>query len=144
VAGSVGQVERTCGPLDERSARLARIFWPGPLSLIVIAPAAFADAVHAGLGTIAIRVPNHAVARALADRWGAPLTATSANRSGDRPATRVEDLGDLADDARVLVLDAGPAAGGPPSTIVDARRSPPTLVRAGAIAWSRVLESLDA
>jgi len=49
----------------------------------------------------------------------------------------------LADDARVLVIDAGPAPGGPPSTIVDARGDSPVLVRAGAVAWERVLESVE-
>jgi tRNA A37 threonylcarbamoyladenosine synthetase subunit TsaC/SUA5/YrdC len=52
-------------------------------------------------------------------------------------------LSDLASDPSVLVVDAGPTAGGQPSTIVDARGETAVLVRAGAIAWNRVLESIQ-
>ena len=92
---------------------------------------------------MAVRVPDHAVARALAAAWGAPITATSANRSGEPPAQSAATLATLADDPRVLVVDAGSTPGGQPSTIVDARGETPVLVRAGAIAWNRVLESID-
>jgi L-threonylcarbamoyladenylate synthase len=99
--------------------------------------------VHAGHGTIAVRVPAHPLARAIAAAWGGLITATSANRSGHPPARDVAGLDEIARDARVLVLDGGPAPGGAPSTIVDARTTDVTLVRAGAIAWNRVLESLE-
>jgi L-threonylcarbamoyladenylate synthase len=82
------------------------------------------------------------VARALAAAWGSPITATSANRSGERAAQLVADLEGLADD-RVLVIDGGDTTGGPPSTIVDARTTPAQLVRDGAISWERVLNSLQ-
>ena len=143
VAASTAQVERWCGPLDVAADRLARQFWPGPLSLVLDAPAQVVTEVHGGRKTVAMRVPAHALARALCDAWQAPLTATSANRSGEPPARTAADLGDLAGDDRVLVIDAGASPGGLPSTIVDARRRPPVLVRAGAIAWERVLESVN-
>jgi L-threonylcarbamoyladenylate synthase len=142
VAASLAQVEDGCGRLGARAQRLAARFWPGPLALVVDAPAPLAAGVHGGRGTIAIRVPAHAVTRALCEAWGGPLTATSANRSGAPPARTAAELGDLADDARVLVVDAGAAPGGRPSTIVDVRAASPALVRAGAIDWERVLESL--
>jgi L-threonylcarbamoyladenylate synthase len=121
IAATTGQVEALCGPLTGHNARLAARFWPGPLSLIVNAPAAVAAAVHGGRASIAIRVPAHPVARHLCEAWGGPLTATSANRSGETEAVGPEGLGPLSADARVLVIDAGPAPGGQPSTIVDAR-----------------------
>jgi L-threonylcarbamoyladenylate synthase len=139
IAASVEQVDVFCGPLAGTTRRLATAFWPGPLSLICTAPARVAAAVHAGRGTVAIRVPAHDVARALASAFGAPVTATSANPSGAPPARTMADLAPIAHDARLLILDAGDAPGGAPSTIVDARTDPPTLVRAGAIAWDRVL-----
>jgi L-threonylcarbamoyladenylate synthase len=79
----------------------------------------------------------------LARAFGAPVTATSANLSGETPATQTDELALLAGDARVYVIDAGPSPGGAPSTIVDARGANIELVRAGAIAWDRVLESLQ-
>ena len=143
IAASTAQVEQCCGALGTQARRLAEEFWPGPLSLIFHAPASIAAEVRGGEGSIAIRVPAHPMARALCHAWGAPLTATSANRSGRPPARTVEELGDLARDARVLVLDAGATPGGLPSTIVDARAAQPVLVRAGAIAWERVLDFLN-
>jgi L-threonylcarbamoyladenylate synthase len=82
------------------------------------------------------------VARALAAAWGSPITATSANRSGAPAAERAPDVLSLAHE-RLLLVDGGDTAGGPPSTIVDARESLPVLVREGAIPWSRVLNSLQ-
>jgi L-threonylcarbamoyladenylate synthase len=142
IAASSEHVESAIGPLAGATRRLATRFWPGPLSLILDAPDGMAAQVHGGTGTIAVRVPAHVVARALTSLCGGLLTATSANRSGFPPADRAETLADLAADPRVFVLDGGPSPGGPPSTIVDARVEPIRVLRAGAIAATRVLESL--
>ena len=91
---------------------------------------------------MAVRVPDQAVARALALRLGFPVVATSANRSGS-PASRLAEMAAAALEGDVdLVLDIGPTPGGEPSTIVDARGETPTLIRAGAIPFSLVLEAL--
>jgi len=142
IAASMDQVQQCVGALGPMSLRLAATFWPGPLSLVLDAPADLAPEVHGGRGSIAIRVPANRVATMLCAAWGRPLTATSANRSGEPPAASVDGLGDLASDSRLYIVDAGHTAGGAPSTIVDARAHAPILVRAGAIAWDRVLESL--
>ncbi len=122
--------------------RLAARFWPGPLSLVLDAAPALDPAALGGGATVAIRVPAHAVAQALAEAFGHPITATSANRSGARAATDapavVAELGGGA----AVVLDGGPAVGKRPSTLVDARGGRPRLLRAGAIEWERVLESV--
>jgi L-threonylcarbamoyladenylate synthase len=143
MADSVEQVVAVCGPIGSIGARLASAWWPGPVSLILDAPARVSIAVHGGRRSIAIRVPAHPVARTLARAFGTVVTATSANLTGEAPATRVEELVPLLDDPRVLVVDGGPTPGGAPSTIVDARGSNVELVRAGAIPWERVLESLQ-
>jgi L-threonylcarbamoyladenylate synthase len=98
--------------------------------------------VHAGRGTVAVRVPDHPVARQLAEACGWPITSTSANRSG-QPATSDPEAvrAALAADLDGLI-DAGPSPGGAPSTIVDAGGDAPRLVRAGAVPWERVLECL--
>jgi L-threonylcarbamoyladenylate synthase len=143
VAASVRQVEAACGPLGDAAARLAARCWPGPLSILLDAPANISVAVHGGSRAIAVRVPAHAVARALAEGWGGLLTATSANRSGEPPATTVDAIGAWAAEAGVYIVDGGATAGGAPSTIVDVRGPEPVLVREGAIPWRRVLESLQ-
>jgi L-threonylcarbamoyladenylate synthase len=142
IAADLEQVTRL-GDMTALARRLAGAFWPGPLSLILTAHTdVTADARGEG-DTIAIRVPASAVARALARAAGVAITATSANRSGLPPAaTAAEVIAALGDDV-ALVLDGGATARRTPSTIVDARFGRPTLVRAGAVPWERVLESLE-
>jgi L-threonylcarbamoyladenylate synthase len=142
VAASLEQVERSLGGVSGHTRRLADCFWPGPLTLIVEAGPEVAMAVLGGEGTVAVRVPNHAVARGLAASLGFPVVSTSANRAGQAaPATAEDAIAALGDEVDI-VLDAGPVAGGEPSTIVDARGDEIRLIRAGAIPFSRVLEAL--
>ena len=138
VAADASQVACWIGPLSPAARRLADRFWPGPLTLLVTAPSALAPGVAAGTGRVGIRVPAHAVARALCAACGHPLTATSANLSGE-PASA--DPGDVARalEGRIdLLLDAGRTAGGEPSTIVDASGPELRLVREGAIPWAEI------
>ena len=142
VAASLEQVERSLGGVSGHTRRLADCFWPGPLTLIVEAGAEVAMAVLGGEGTVAVRVPNRAVGRGLGAGLGFPVVSTSANRTGQAaPATAEDAIAALGDEVDI-VLDAGPVAGGEPSTIVDARGDEIRLIRAGAIPFSRVLEAL--
>jgi L-threonylcarbamoyladenylate synthase len=109
---------------------------------LLTAPPALAPDVSGGTGTVGVRVPAHAVARALCRACGTPLTATSANISGAAPSA---DPGEVERTlgARIdLLVDAGATPGGPPSTIVDATGASPRLVRQGAIAWEEIQEYL--
>ena len=147
VAASLEQAEREAAEFSRLGRCLAARFWPGPLTLVLPVRASLAPGVSAGTGTVAVRVPDHAVARQLASLAGFTLTATSANRSGFPPAaTAAEAAAGLegGEDGLRGVLDAGVTPGGPPSTIVDARGDEPRLIRAGAIAWERVVEALRA
>jgi L-threonylcarbamoyladenylate synthase len=92
---------------------------------------------------VGVRVPDSVVARALALAAGGLITATSANRSGAGATADPDALQALAAHGLDLLLDGGPAPGGPPSTIVDVTAEPPLLVRPGAVAWERVLEFLS-
>lgn len=122
------------------AAALARAFWPGPLTLVVRAGPLVPAAVTAGLPTVAVRCPDHDVARALIEAAGRPVAAPSANRSGRPSATRAEDVWeDLAHRIEVI-LDAGPAAVGVESTVVDVSGPRPRLLRPGGVP----LEDLEA
>jgi L-threonylcarbamoyladenylate synthase len=142
VASSLAQVENLVGTLRGANAQLAADFWPGPLSLVLDAPASIAPAVHGGTQTVAVRVPAHPMARALAEAYGHPLTATSANRSGEPPVEDLAGMATIAGDRRVVVLDGGRTPGGAPSTIVDARVTPVRIIRDGAVPSDRVLRSI--
>ena len=123
--------------------RLARAFWPGPLSIVIPGTGRIDPQVMAGDGTIAVRVPAAPIARALADAFGFCITATSANRSGEPPTASAAIVRATLGERLDYILDAGDAPGGEPSTIVDARGDTPRLVRAGVVPWERVLESLE-
>jgi len=121
---------------DANAQRLARAFWPGPLT--IVAPAAIGCRVsllaRAGLDTLALRVPGGEIARALIRETGAPLAAPSANRSGAVSPTQASHVfADL--DGRIdLILDAGPCLLGLESTVVACLGGAPRLLRPGAIA----------
>ena len=142
IASDLEQVEGFAGVLSPATRRLAERFWPGPLTLIVDAPRGIAAAVHGGTGSVAVRVPDHPVARALAGRFAYPVVATSANRSGDAASHVPDDASAAFEGIADVLLDSGPTTGGEPSSIVDARSGTPVLIRAGAIPFTRVLEAL--
>jgi L-threonylcarbamoyladenylate synthase len=138
IAADRAQIAAHLGPLPSDGERLAACFWPGPLTLLVAAPRALAPTVSGGTGKVGVRVPADAVARAICAAVGRPISATSANVSGDAatadPAEVERALGDRID----LLIDAGPTPGGAPSTIVDATGATPALVRAGALGWDEI------
>ena len=143
IAADTAQVERFLGELPPMAQALAADFWPGPLTLLLAAPATLPAEVTGGTGRVGVRVPAHDIARALCRACGTVLTATSANVSGepapDDPGEVDRTIGSQID----VLLDAGRTAGGPPSTIVDATGSTPRLVRAGAVPWNEVLVCVD-
>jgi L-threonylcarbamoyladenylate synthase len=142
IAASMEQAERVaiCSPAD---IRLAQRFWPGPLTLVMPARPGLADAILAGGTTVAVRVPAHPIARALASEFGWCITSTSANESGQPPAVSADDVVGAVGERIDLLLDAGRTEGGPPSTVVEMTANGPRLIRAGAVPWDRVLESLE-
>ena len=111
---------------------LAR-FAPGPLTVVLPAREDLPRAVTGGLGTVAVRVPDHPVPAAVLAACGLPLAAPSANRSGrPSPTTAAHVLDDL--DGRIdAVVDGGPTRVGLESTVVDARGDVPVLLREGAV-----------
>ena len=120
---------------DADAERLARAFWPGPLTLVlpVASTCRVSLLARAGLDTLALRAPDHPVARALIEAAGRPLAAPSANRSGHvSPTSAGHVLADL--DGRIdWILDAGPSRHGLESTIVACLDAGPTLLRPGAL-----------
>jgi len=121
---------------DTNAERLARAFWPGPLTIVALAAVGCRISLlaRAGLDTLAVRVPGAEIARALIAETGAPLAAPSANRSGAvSPTQAAHVLADL--DGRIdLILDAGPCPLGLESTVVACLGDAPRLLRPGAIA----------
>lgn len=142
IAATVEQVEEGVGRMTVLARRLAARFWPGALTLVLAADAGLDRRLLGGRDSVAVRVPDHAVARRLAAEMGRAVTATSANRSGQAAAQSAPEAAAVFGAELALVLDGGPSRTGQPSTIVDARGVEPVLLRAGTVPWARVIQSL--
>jgi L-threonylcarbamoyladenylate synthase len=118
--------------------RLSRS-WPGPLTVVCHAVRPVAASPD---GSLAIRIPDHDLLRALLYRIG-PVTGTSANAHGQPPAVRPDQALEGLDGQPDLVLDGGETPGGEPSTMVDCRGDSPRIIRPGAFAWEDFYASLD-
>jgi L-threonylcarbamoyladenylate synthase len=141
IAADLKQVTDWVGIMTPLGSRLAARFWPGPLTLVIEGASGLGPEVLAGGRRVAVRVPADPVARGLAAATGHAITSTSANRSGEPPAATADEVESALGTAIDLVLDAGAAPGGMPSTLVDVTGPSPVLVRPGAVPWDRVLES---
>jgi L-threonylcarbamoyladenylate synthase len=131
------------GHLPSLALRLAKAYWPGPLTLVVPRRPGCPVSLlaTAGLDTLALRVPAHPVARRLLAECGRPLAAPSANPSGRLSPTRAEDVAGAFDAAAVpLVLDGGPCAVGLESTVVAVAGGRATLLRPGGLARAAIEE----
>ena len=126
-------VHRLTADWPESAGRLAKRFWPGPLTLVLPKAERVPAIVTANGPTVAVRVPAHPVALALLRACQFPLAAPSANRSSRLSPTRGDHvLGDL--NGRIdMLLDAGPTTGGLESTVVDLTGPKPRLLRPGLI-----------
>jgi L-threonylcarbamoyladenylate synthase len=142
IAESVSQVADHVGALTPLAKQLASKYWPGPLTLIIAASSEICAEVTRGTGMVAVRVPDHRVARALAGAVGHAMTSTSANLSGFPALSSPDEVAASFGDSIDVLVDAGSAPGGMPSTIINASGTDPILVRAGAVPWERVLKFL--
>jgi L-threonylcarbamoyladenylate synthase len=125
---------KTYAVVNETARKLAEVFWPGPLSLVLEkrAGCGIADLVTAGLDTIALRSPANPVARALLAETKFPIAAPSANRSGRVSPTTAADVASELGDVPAMILDGGPCQLGIESTVISLVSGDPMLLRLGA------------
>ncbi len=112
---------------------LAARFWPGPLTIVLVAPRR---------GTIAFRVPANDVARRIIAASGGGLPVTSANRSGRPDPITAQQVLEQLDGRVAIILDGGTTTVGERSTIVDCTGEPITVLREGAISTAQLEEAL--
>lgn len=119
--------------MPAKGSKLAKAFWPGPLTLVVKRTFLVPDNVAAHLDTVAVRMPNHPVALALIRAVGSGIVGPSANLSSrPSPTTAQHVLNDLRGKVN-LILDAGPTTIGVESTVVDVTVDPPLILRRGGL-----------
>lgn len=117
---------------DGARALMAR-HWPGALTVVLEASARVPAGLTGGTGTIGVRMPGHAVARALVAAAARPITAPSANPSAAPPPLTADAVRRYFDGRVELILDGGPTAGGTGSTVADCTVWPPRILRQGPV-----------
>jgi L-threonylcarbamoyladenylate synthase len=117
----------------ERAEKLARKFWPGPLTLVLPKQPHVPDRLTAGLDTVGIRVPAHPIAQALIREAGVPIAAPSANPFMQLSPTSAQHVRDAFGDRIAMVLDGGPSKIGIESTVLSLAGPDAVLLRPGMV-----------
>ena len=139
---SLDQLTQIAEP-SETAERLAAVFWPGPLTLILPKKPVVPDRVTAGLDTVAVRMPSHPVYQDLAKRCSFPLAAPSANPFGYVSPTKANHVKEQMEGKIDWILDGGPCDRGIESTILSlADPGQPTLLRHGSISAQQLNDAL--
>jgi L-threonylcarbamoyladenylate synthase len=125
--------------------RLASEFWPGPLTLVMLAREDFPRQVRCNRDTIGVRMPANLVALKLIEAFGVPLAATSANISGFSDPVNAREVMEYLGNEVDLILDGGTTPGSIPSTVLDISVHPPVVLREGKLGadeLNRVLQAV--
>jgi L-threonylcarbamoyladenylate synthase len=128
---NIGDVYRLAAQVPPKADKLMRTFWPGPLTLVFKRSEIVPDVTVAGLDTIAVRMPQHAVALALIRESRRPIAAPSANLAGKPSPTSAQHVFDDLNGRIDAILDGGPTRIGVESTVLDLSVEPPQVLRPG-------------
>ncbi len=130
---SMGSLSSYAAEFSEKALKLVDHFWPGGLTIVFFAQGILPRSLTAGTGKIGIRLSSHPVPTELARAVGAPITGTSANRSGQPPCSTAEEVMEAVGKDIDLILDGGKTPGGKGSTVLDVTTDPPVVVREGIV-----------
>ena len=126
-------LERIVTEIPETAKKVAESYWPGPLTMIFEKAEIVPYGTTGGLKTVAVRMPDHPVARAVIDAGGGYIAAPSANTSGRPSPTCAEHVAEDLSGRIEMIVDAGPVDIGVESTILDMTVDPPMILRPGAV-----------
>ena len=140
---SLAEAERYAA-FNDKAKKLAVIFWPGPLTLVLPRNqyCALSLLVSAGLDTVALRVPAHPLAQALLKSSGLPIAAPSANRSGRVSPTAAGHVHEELGDRVAMILDGGACDIGIESTVIDMTEETPVILRPGSITLDQLKSAI--
>ena len=138
----LSEIDRVVRKVPETALRLARRFWPGPLTMILEKGEEVPLETTGGLETVAVRMPGNDIAAALIRESHTPIAAPSANRSGRPSPTLARHCAEDLDGKIEMILDGGAVGIGLESTIVDLSTEIPTILRPGYITLSMIREIL--
>jgi len=135
---SLEKVEELVLDFPEKAKKLAKAFWPGPLTLVLKKKAIIPDLITAGKDTVAIRIPNHPVTLSLLKELPFPLAAPSANPFGCISPTKASHVEGYFKSSLSMVLEGGDCKKGIESTIIGFENNEPVLYRLGSISIEEI------
>jgi L-threonylcarbamoyladenylate synthase len=141
VASDAGEAERLIAEKTRTFELLAGRYWPGALTLVAAARAEAPELLTAGTGTVGVRLPDDAEARALVRACGGLLTATSANPAGHPPARTAAEVAGYFPEGFGLIIDGGATRTELPSTVIDVTGLKPRLIREGVLTRAELAET---
>lgn len=137
--GDVAQLDEFVGEIPEKASRLIEEYWPGPLTIIFPKKeGALSGRATADLSTVAVRMPDHPVARAIIEAAALPLAAPSANRSGKPSPTTAQHVKDDLDGRIAAIVDGGATGIGVESTVLDCTAEIPVILRPGGVSREEI------
>jgi L-threonylcarbamoyladenylate synthase len=128
--------------ISQNGRKLAAKFWPGPFTMVLPKKPSFPDVVTFGLDSVGLRIPDNGVALRLLGLCGGLLVGSSANRTGELPPRRVQELSGELMEMVDVVLDGGTTTKGVPSTVADLTSEKPRILRAGPVSLKQILNAL--
>jgi L-threonylcarbamoyladenylate synthase len=131
-------LDRWASDIPPVAEKLAKHFWPGPLTLILNKASSVLPELTSGQDKIGLRVPDHPIALAILSSFGSGLAAPSANRSAHLSPTQIEHVRQEFDNKLELIIDGGPCDIGIESTVIDVTFDVPRILRLGALPLEKI------
>ena len=139
---SIDYLNNVACDIPEAAIKLAKLFWPGPLTLVLKRQPHIPDFVTSGKETVAVRVPNHPLTLSLLEQLDFPLAAPSANPFGSISPTSAEHVSYYFNDDLEIILDGGICEKGIESTIIGFKNGQPILYRHGSISVDEIEKAI--
>ena len=127
--------------VPEKAIKMGEKFWPGGLTMVFKSSPSLPQILTSGKGKIGIRISDHPVAGALSHSLTIPITATSANKSGEPPCISAEKVAENLGNEIDLILDGGNTRGNFASTVLDVTVDPPHIIREGIVKRKEIIKS---
>ena len=128
--------------ISPNGKKLAKKFWPGPLTIIFPKKDNISDIVTFHKNSVGLRIPNNTVALKLIQLSGGLLIGSSANKTNEKPPKKIGKISEELKENVDIILDGGPTSQGIPSTVVDLTTEKPKIIREGPISLKQLLDVL--
>jgi L-threonylcarbamoyladenylate synthase len=142
LASSISHVKKIAY-MSQEGKKIAKKFWPGPLTLVFPKKLVLPDIVTCNLDSVGVRIPKHDVALQLISLSNGLLIGTSANRTGEKPPRTVQEATQQLKEEVDVFLDGGPTTLGKPSTVADLTSKKPRILREGPISLKEISDIIS-